>query len=166
MLEMFDLSFMVYAFLACLVMGMLLSYLGIHVVGRGIVFVDLALGQISSLGVALTDVLHYGETWLPIIFTLLFTYVFGGAISGDVKSYLPVIIPGIMVQTVILTSIVTGTQYPEHYVQVIRKAGLLEEETCGKWTYFRIRRTFLPPLKSVIRSVADSGISTRWSPAA
>ena len=46
------------------------------------------------------------------------------------------------------------------HVQVIRKAGLLEEETCGKWTYFRIRRTFLPPLKSVIRSVADSGIST------
>lgn len=71
MLEMFNLSFIVYAFLACVVMGMLLSYLGIHVVGRGIVFVDLALGQISSLGVALTDVLHYGETWLPIIFTLL-----------------------------------------------------------------------------------------------
>ena len=24
------------------------------------------------------------------------------------------------------------------HVQIIRKAGLLESETCGKWTYFRI----------------------------
>ncbi|AUH68615.1 MULTISPECIES: ABC transporter permease [Gordonia] len=49
----------------------------------------------------------------PIIFTLMFTYIFGGAISGDTKSYLPVIIPGILVQTVIVTSIVTGTQLRE-----------------------------------------------------
>ncbi|MDG3016097.1 ABC transporter permease [Speluncibacter jeojiensis] len=49
----------------------------------------------------------------PVIFTLMFTYIFGGAISGDVASYLPVIIPGILAQTVITTSIVTGTQLRE-----------------------------------------------------
>lgn len=49
----------------------------------------------------------------PIIFTFMFTYIFGGAISGDVQSYLPIIIPGILVQTVITTSIVTGTQLRE-----------------------------------------------------
>lgn len=49
----------------------------------------------------------------PIIFTLMFTYIFGGAISGNVHNYLPVIIPGILVQTVITTSIVTGTQLRE-----------------------------------------------------
>ena len=49
-------------------------------------------------------------TFQPILFTLMFTYIFGGAISGDVSSYLPVIIPGIMVQTVLTTSVVTGTQ--------------------------------------------------------
>lgn len=49
----------------------------------------------------------------PIIFTLMFTYIFGGAISGNVHDYLPVIIPGVLVQTVILTSIVTGTQLRE-----------------------------------------------------
>jgi len=43
----------------------------------------------------------------------MFTYIFGGAISGDVASYLPIIIPGILVQTVITTSIVTGTQLRE-----------------------------------------------------
>jgi zinc/manganese transport system permease protein len=52
MFEMFHLPFMVQAFIAALITGALLSYLGVHVVGRGIVFVDLALGQISSLGVA------------------------------------------------------------------------------------------------------------------
>ncbi|MET9325350.1 ABC transporter permease [Tsukamurella sp. NPDC003166] len=49
----------------------------------------------------------------PIIFTLMFTYIFGGAISGDVQHYLPVIIPGILMQTVIVASIVTGTQLRE-----------------------------------------------------
>ncbi|EOM77168.1 ABC transporter permease [Rhodococcus rhodnii] len=55
----------------------------------------------------------FDVTFQPIIFTLMFTYIFGGAISGDVASYLPIIIPGILVQTVITTSIVTGTQLRE-----------------------------------------------------
>lgn len=49
----------------------------------------------------------------PILFTLMFTYIFGGAIAGDVQNYLPIIIPGILVQTVITTSVVTGTQLRE-----------------------------------------------------
>ncbi len=70
MFEMFSLDFMVNAFLACLIFGLLLSYLGIHVVGRGIVFVDLALGQISSFGVAVSEYFHTGQLWLPIVLTL------------------------------------------------------------------------------------------------
>lgn len=45
------------------------------------------------------------------------------------------------------------------HVQVIRKAGMLEEETCGKWTYFRIRRRFLATLKAVIRNLDDAPVS-------
>lgn len=37
------------------------------------------------------------------------------------------------------------------HVQIIRKAGILEEETCGKWTYFRIARGHLPLLKAVMK---------------
>lgn len=37
------------------------------------------------------------------------------------------------------------------HVQIIRKAGLLESETCGKWTYFRIARAHLPLLKAVLK---------------
>jgi ArsR family transcriptional regulator len=41
------------------------------------------------------------------------------------------------------------------HVQIIRKAGLLESETCGKWTYFRILGGHLPLLKAMIRRFPD-----------
>jgi zinc/manganese transport system permease protein len=70
MFEMFQLDFIVQAFIVSIIIGILLSYLGVHVVGRGIVFVDLALGQISSLGVAFSDYMGYGKTIIPILFAL------------------------------------------------------------------------------------------------
>ena len=71
MFEMFQLPFMTQAFEAAVITGLLLSYLGVHVVGRGIVFVDLALGQISSLGVAFAAFIGTGLTSIPLIFTLV-----------------------------------------------------------------------------------------------
>lgn len=71
MFEMFQLPFMMQAFIAAVITGVLLSYLGVHVVGRGIVFVDLALGQISSLGVAFAVFIGTGITFIPLIFTLV-----------------------------------------------------------------------------------------------
>ncbi|MCX4099293.1 ABC transporter permease [Nocardia sp. alder85J] len=55
----------------------------------------------------------FDVTIQPILFTALFAYIFGGAIGGNVHNYLPVLIPGILVQTVVLTSVVTGTQLRE-----------------------------------------------------
>lgn len=55
----------------------------------------------------------FDVTIQPILFTALFAYIFGGAIGGSVHDYLPLLIPGILVQTVILTSVVTGTQLRE-----------------------------------------------------
>ena len=71
MFQMFSLNFMVQAFIISLITGLLLSYLGVHVVGRGIVFVDLALGQISSLGVAFAVFIGFGLTAIPVVFTLV-----------------------------------------------------------------------------------------------
>ncbi len=42
------------------------------------------------------------------------------------------------------------------HVQIIRKAGLLESETCGKWTYFRIDRGKLSLLKNLLRQFPDA----------
>ena len=39
------------------------------------------------------------------------------------------------------------------HVQIIRKAGLLESERCGKWTYFRIHRKHLPLLTHLIETL-------------
>ena len=75
MFEMFQLEFITQAFIVSVLTGLLLSYLGVHVVGRGIVFVDLALGQISSLGVAFADYADTGKTIIPIAFTLVAAFL-------------------------------------------------------------------------------------------
>ena len=71
MLEMFTQDFIFNALMVSIVMGLLLSYLGVHVVGRGIVFVDLALGQISMLGVAFANYLGKDPTVIAIVFTMV-----------------------------------------------------------------------------------------------
>ena len=71
MFEMFQLDFILLSFVISVIIGILLSYLGVHVVKRGIVFVDLALGQISSLGVAFSDYVGHGHTVIPIAFALV-----------------------------------------------------------------------------------------------
>jgi len=68
---MFSQSFVFNALLVSAVLGLLLSYLGVHVVGRGIVFVDLALGQISMLGVAFANLIEGDPTIISIIFTMV-----------------------------------------------------------------------------------------------
>jgi zinc/manganese transport system permease protein len=71
MADMFSQSFVVNALIVSAILGLLLSYLGVHVVGRGIVFVDLALGQISMLGVAFAGFVGWDETVISILFTMV-----------------------------------------------------------------------------------------------
>ena len=71
MLEMFNQEFIFSALKVSILMGLLLSYLGVHVVGRGIVFVDLALGQISMLGVAFANFVEKDPTVISIVFTMV-----------------------------------------------------------------------------------------------
>jgi zinc/manganese transport system permease protein len=75
MADMFSQEFIFNALKVSVVMGLLLSYLGVHVVGRGIVFVDLALGQISMLGVAFANYIEKDPTVVSIIFTLVGAFV-------------------------------------------------------------------------------------------
>ncbi|GAA1763312.1 ABC transporter permease [Agromyces humatus] len=55
----------------------------------------------------------FDVTFQPILLTVMFTYIFGGAIAGTPEDYLPFIVPGILVQTVVMTSVVTGVQLRE-----------------------------------------------------
>lgn len=71
MLEMLSIPFMQQALLASLLLSGMLSYLGIHVVRRRIVFVDLAIAQLSAVGVALAMLLDKDPIGFPLAFTLV-----------------------------------------------------------------------------------------------
>lgn len=71
MTDMLNQSFVTNALIVSAILGLLLSYLGVHVVGRGIVFVDLALGQISMLGVAFAGFIGWDATIVSIVFTMV-----------------------------------------------------------------------------------------------
>ena len=75
MSDMFGQDFIFNALKVSIIMGLLLSYLGVHVVGRGIVFVDLALGQISMLGVAFANYLDKDPTVISIVFTMVGAFI-------------------------------------------------------------------------------------------
>lgn len=70
-MDLFALDFVRNALIVSVIMGLLLSYLGVHVVGRGIVFVDLALGQISMLGVAFAAYFELDPLIISVAFTLV-----------------------------------------------------------------------------------------------
>lgn len=62
--------------LACLLLPWLLVYLGLHIVQRQIIFVDLALAQVAALGAALAMLMGYDvHDWQSYAFSLGFTFV-------------------------------------------------------------------------------------------
>ncbi len=67
-------------FVACLVIAGIHCYLGMHIVTRGVIFVDLALAQIAALGAAVGVLAGFSpESWHTQAWALGFT-VFGAAI--------------------------------------------------------------------------------------
>jgi ABC-2 type transport system permease protein len=51
----------------------------------------------------------FDVTMFPIMFVLLFTYLFGGALAGSPSRYLQQLLPGILVMTVLMITMYTGT---------------------------------------------------------
>jgi zinc/manganese transport system permease protein len=74
MIEAFDV--MKWPLIACLLLPGLLVYLGLHIVRREIIFVDLALAQVAALGTCLGILFHYEPlTWQSYILSLAFTLI-------------------------------------------------------------------------------------------
>src|SRR5512139_1733296 len=61
--------------LALVLLPGLLVYFGLHVVERGIIFVDLALAQVAALGICVAIALgsHPGHDALPYVLSVVFT---------------------------------------------------------------------------------------------
>ena len=67
-------------FLACLILTGIHAYLGMHVVERGVIFVDLALAQIAALGATIGFLMGYGlHSGVDYVLSLGFTF-FGAVI--------------------------------------------------------------------------------------
>jgi zinc/manganese transport system permease protein len=67
---MFDI--MLPAFIECLVLVGIHSYLGIHVIKRGVIFVDLALAQMAAFGTVVAFIFHYQpDSGMAFTFSLL-----------------------------------------------------------------------------------------------
>jgi zinc/manganese transport system permease protein len=75
-----ELQILIWPAVACLVLSGLLVYLGLHIVRRGVIFVDLALAQVATLGTCLAILLDYEpHDWRSYLLAFGFTLV-GAAI--------------------------------------------------------------------------------------
>src|SRR5512147_2223165 len=86
------LPFLIAPFLASLILTGIHAYLGVHVVERGVIFVDLALAQIAALGATIAilvgmNVHGGGSYWLSLAFTFLGAGIF--AIARTRKGNIP-----------------------------------------------------------------------------
>jgi zinc/manganese transport system permease protein len=79
------LDFRAAPFVASLILTGIHSYLGVHVVERGVIFVDLSLAQIAALGatIALLMPMSGGDPHAPSVYwvSLLFTFIGAGIFS-------------------------------------------------------------------------------------
>src|SRR5262249_46635276 len=76
------LSFLIAPFIASLILTGIHAYLGVHVVERGVIFVDLSLAQIAALGT--TIAVLYGiepHSSTAYFVSLLFTFIGAGIFS-------------------------------------------------------------------------------------
>jgi len=83
---------MFWPIMACVLLPWLLVYLGLHVVQRGIIFIDIAMAQMASLGICLAVLLHIDlESWttfgIALVFTLIGASIF--SVTGKRKSQIP-----------------------------------------------------------------------------
>lgn len=69
-------NFLIYPFLACLLLILIHAYFGIHILQRGIIFVDLALAQFIGIGIAVSFLLgEKGGTLLVLLFALIGAFI-------------------------------------------------------------------------------------------
>src|SRR5580765_1416588 len=89
MLDASMLSFLAPCFAASLILAGIHAYLGVHVVERGVIFVDLSLAQIAALGatIALLTPFSNGDPHAPMVYwvSLLFTFI-GAFVFSTIRS--------------------------------------------------------------------------------
>src|SRR5216110_2750483 len=82
MLDRAMIEFLAAPFVASLILTGIHAYLGIHVVERGVIFVDLSLAQIAALGatIALLMPVSGGDPHAPVVYWISLAFTFVGAL--------------------------------------------------------------------------------------
>src|SRR5438132_4940335 len=85
-------AFLIAPFVASLILTGIHAYLGVHVVERGVIFVDLALAQIAALGATVAIVVGMdphgrGSYWISLTFTFLGAAIF--AVARSSRGHIP-----------------------------------------------------------------------------
>jgi zinc/manganese transport system permease protein len=80
-MELTMLQFLAAPFVASLILTGIHAYLGVHVVERGVIFVDLSLAQIAALGatMALLMPISLGDPHAPVVYWISLGFTFIGA---------------------------------------------------------------------------------------
>src|SRR3954470_9720416 len=79
------LTVMQWPLIACLLLPGLLVYLGLHIVRRKVIFVDLALAQVATLGTCVSMLLkHEPQDWQSYMWSFAFTLI-GAAIFAATR---------------------------------------------------------------------------------
>jgi zinc/manganese transport system permease protein len=73
------LQLMIAPFVACMLLVAMLAYLGVHIIARGVIFVDLALAQMAALGTTFALLFHVG-TGSPLAYAFALTFTSLGAL--------------------------------------------------------------------------------------
>jgi len=175
------LAFLAAPFAASLILTGIHAYLGVHVVERGVIFVDLSLAQIAALGAAIAILMPFtgGDPHAPSVYwvSLGFTFI-GAAVFSTIRGQRARIpqeaVIGICYAVASAAAILAmskATSESEHlkdmlvgnilavsWPEVFKTAGLYG--VIGLFHY-RFRKTFLA-ISLNHEAVAASGVSVRF----
>jgi len=165
-------------FLACLILTGIHAYLGLHVIERGVIFVDLALAQIAALGATVGFLLGFGlHSTQGYVIALIFTFA-GAAIFAATRLRKPLVpqeaIIGIVYAVAAAAAILVLSRTPEggeelksllvghllfvDWPELVHLSGLYSLIGLIHW---RVRRPLLAISQDPERAFAR-GLRVRW----
>jgi zinc/manganese transport system permease protein len=169
---------MFWPIVACVLLPWLLVYLGLHVVQRGIIFVDIAMAQMASLGICVALLfridLHSWETFaIALGFTLVGAAIF--SVTGKRSSQVPqeaIIGIAYVVAAAAAVLLLSRAAEGDEEIKQMLVGNILLVTPFDVWScftvfvavgllHFALRRNFL--LVSFNRSKAyETGLRVRW----
>src|SRR5438034_4365344 len=169
---------MFWPIVACVLLPWLLVYLGLHVVQRGIIFVDIAMAQMASLGICVALLFRLDlHGWSTFVIALGFT-LFGGTIfslSGKRASKIPqeaIIVIAYVVAAAAAVLLLSRAAEGDEEIKQMLVGNILLVTPAEVWKcfalfvavgllHFILRRSFL--LVSFDRDRAyEKGLRVRW----